>query len=126
MRITNLILRGTEQAAELARKLDAFVREVTSILNGGVRLDNIACQVKTVRFTDGDTLTVSTRYESAPLSVAVLSARPSQTDGDTMSGNRITWSFASAATGGGVLSVSEISDLTAATEYVVTLAIMEA
>jgi hypothetical protein len=122
MRITTLILRGIEDGAELARKLDAFVRETTSILNGGVRLkDQLAAEIKTVRYVGGESLPILTRYTSKPATVAVLAASESQNVSATQSGNRVSWSYSD-----GFVTIADVDGLTASTDYVVTFAIVEA
>jgi hypothetical protein len=122
MRVTTLILRGVEEAAQLATKLDQFVRETTAILNGGVRLkDQLAAEIKTVRYVGGSSLSISTRYVSKPVTVAVLAATESASVSDTQSGNRVSWSYSD-----GFVTITDIGDLTASTDYVVTLAIVEA
>lgn len=122
MRITTLILRGAEAVEELATKLDQFVRETTAILNNGVRLgDQLAAEIKEVRYVGGETLSVRTKYTKQPLTVAVLSAKPTQTSGIIMSGNLVVWTYSD-----GFVTIGSIDGLNTSTDYLVTLAIVEA
>jgi hypothetical protein len=109
----------TYEAARVA--FDAFVREVSSALNGGLLLrENSRVEIKDVLFIEGTTLAVKTRLPSQPLEVRVLRARRSDTESSSTSGNLVTWSYAN-----GFVSISAIGSLTASASYLVTLAIVE-
>jgi hypothetical protein len=123
MRITALALRALETWEAAARPLDTFIREVRSILNGGVRLDEqLAGELKRgIRYTGGTTLTVSTRVKTIPDAVLCMSAREALTgDQDIGSGMAVLWTYDS-----GAIVIEDIDGLTANRDYLVTLWIVE-
>ena len=123
MRVSSLALRALGSWAEAARPLDTFVREVRSVLNGGATLtEQMAGEVKRgVRYVGGETLVVNTRVATTPLTVLCLGAKEALTDNPTfMSGGVVSWSYDNNA-----VSITDISGLVAATDYLVSLWIVE-
>lgn len=121
MRIEAITIK--ESWADMVRPLQALVRQLVGILNGGVRLDEqSAGEVKKgVRYIGGETLTVSTKLKTTPAAVLVLSAREALTGSATViSGCAVTWSYAN-----GAISITAITGLTASTDYLVTLWVVE-
>jgi hypothetical protein len=94
---------------------------VRSILNGGVTLsEQMAGEVKTVRYIGDERLTVATRVRP-PLAVLCLSARSATTGNtDTLSGCMVTWSYDS-----GAISIGAILGISAGADFLVTLWIVE-
>lgn len=101
--------------------LDAFMRDVATALNGGLLVrENTACEIKEIAYTQGETLSVKTKYGIHPLEVRCLRARRSDIEGASVSGAAVTWSYAN-----GFVTISSISGLTASAAYKVTLAVVE-
>jgi hypothetical protein len=123
MRLPALVLRSADDVRAVIAELDTWARSLGSIVNGGVSLrDQLSGEVKSIRYVGGSELTVSTRVSSMPAAVLVLSARESRNAAAaTMSGNRISWSYRD-----GVISITAIDGLTASTDYLVSLAVVEA
>lgn len=121
MRVTPFILRSLGEWKDAIRSLDQFVREVTAVLNGGVRLrDQLAAEIKTFQYTSGTILPVQTRLSSKPLTVIALSAVESSGAAYTLSGGLVHWDW-----NNGVASIMDVAGLSINTEYVVTLAFVE-
>lgn len=120
MRITALALRAIEDWAAASRPLDTFVREVRSILNGGVTLtEQMAGEVKTIRYIGDETVSVATRVR--PLAVLCLAARSATTGiPDTLTGSMVTWSYDN-----GAIAISAITGISAGADFLVTLWIVE-
>lgn len=121
MRVAALALRAIEDWAAASRPLDTFVREVRSILNGGVTLsEQMAGEVKAIRYIGDETLTVATRVKP-PLAVICLAARSATTGvTDTLTGCMVMWAYDN-----GAISIKGIDGLSAGADFLVTLWIVE-
>jgi hypothetical protein len=125
MKVSDLIVRAVDAA--LVRPLDQFVRETRNILNGGVKLrDQLSAEIKQVRYTGGESLTVRSKYATPPIALWALNAREAATGTATfISGGAVTWAFSGTQAGDSFIEITAIDGLTASTDYLVTLAIVE-
>jgi hypothetical protein len=112
-----------DTVAPLRRVLDAAMRSIREILEGGWRWREQVQHVKTVTLA-GDDLPLSLAFDgllSPPVCVLMLSAVEADSGtGIVISGGAVTWSFAN-----GAVVLSGLSEITGATRYQVTLAAME-
>lgn len=121
MKVTKWIVETVEAAG--LRALAKFVGETSSILNNGIHLaDQLAGDVKEIRFTTGTSVNVLTKSKGRPVAVWCLRARTARTGdpGVYMSGNFVTWYF-----NDGKVTITAVDGLTAATDYAITIAIVE-
>ncbi len=116
MRVSAVDLR------DQARQLTQFVREVTGILNGGMRLADQLGGVRTFRFLDtAGPVLVSPPRSSVPAGIICLAVVPSRGDRSAvLSGASVTWTHSERG-----LLVSAVGGTTSGTEYDVTIAIVE-
>lgn len=114
-------LRDDKPEAAMQRH-NEFVSDVVNCLSSGVSFsDNIAGVVKDITYlSTALPITVSFTSNAPPFAVWVMKASPAETTGASTSGNQVSWTWDKA----GLVSVTDIANLTAGLRYNVKLAIV--
>lgn len=122
MRVREIIVDPDKGWDDTAPKLERWVRDTQSILNGGVTLkDQPRAVIKTFQFRDGEESVLRIDGRTIPAEVRVLRSHSLTSPAVYQSGGAVTWGYAE-----GVVRITSIGGLaTSGVTYSVTVLVVE-